>query len=108
MPDQGLPRPDIVFQLDADIDEIKNREGFGDERYETENFQKNVRDNFKKFENFMYWRVIDALQDKDAVHRDITNQIEALMNEYNRPGDDMMKNHYPYSIGLDLFKVENI
>ena len=72
------------------------------------NFQKNVRDNFKKFENFMYWRVIDALQDKDAVHKDIIDQIEALMNEYNRPGDDMMKNYYPYSIGLDLFKVENI
>lgn len=56
----------------------------------------------------MYWRVIDALQDKEAVHKDITDQVEALMNEYNRPGDDMMKNYYPYSIGLDLFKVENI
>ena len=108
VPDQGLPRPDIVFQLDADIDEIKHREGFGDERYETENFQKNVRDNFKKFENYHYWRVIDAFQDRDVVHREITDHILSLVNEYNKPGDDIKKNYYPNSIGLDLFTKENI
>jgi hypothetical protein len=52
--------------------------------------------------------VIDAFQDRDLVHREITGYIVGMMDEYNKPGDDMKKNYYPNSIGLDLFTKENI
>jgi thymidylate kinase len=42
---------DIVFQLDIDIDQIMHRENFGSELYEKEEFQKNIRNHYKIFEN---------------------------------------------------------
>ncbi len=42
-PDRGLPRPDLVCFLDVSPEEARKRGGFGEERYENEEFQvKNV------------------------------------------------------------------
>ena len=38
-PDRGLPRPDLVCLLDVSGEEAKKRGGYGDERYEREEFQ---------------------------------------------------------------------
>jgi hypothetical protein len=68
-----------------------------------------VRDNFKKFEKYGYWNLIDANQEKDCVHRDIVTRIEELLEEYSRPGvEDSIKNFYPYNIGEDLFTGDNL
>jgi dTMP kinase len=101
-------RPDIVIQLDAEIEEIKNREGFGMERYETEDFQRNVRDNFKKFEKYIYWNLVNANRDKLFVHRDIVAKVEELLDNYSTCSDDAVKNYYPYNIGEDLFTSDNM
>lgn len=45
-PDQGLPKPDVVFYLSVDKADIAKREGFGGERYETEEMQGKVADIF--------------------------------------------------------------
>jgi dTMP kinase len=42
----GLPKPDLVIYLECDPKELKNRKGFGAERFETKRFQKSVRKNF--------------------------------------------------------------
>ena len=42
-PDRGLPKPDLVLQLDVDEETAKKRGGFGDERYEKVEFQRQVR-----------------------------------------------------------------
>jgi dTMP kinase len=41
-PDRGLPRPDHVFFLTLSPDAQRARGGFGDERYETTQFQQAV------------------------------------------------------------------
>lgn len=47
-PDTGLPRPDAVIFLDLDEEEAKRRGGWGDERYEKAEMQRNVKDLFLK------------------------------------------------------------
>jgi len=71
IPDQTLPRPDIVFQLDADHNLIVNRENYGDEIYEKQEFQKKLREEYKFFQGYKYWRVIDALRSKEEVSKEI-------------------------------------
>lgn len=108
-PDQGLPRPDIVFQLDADIDKIKKRDGFGEEKYETEEFQKRVQKAFQNFHKFKYWNIIDANQDVNKIHQDITAGVEKLLKEYSKSDtDEFKKNFYPNSIGEDLFMYPDV
>ena len=42
-PDRGLPKPDVVIQLNVDEECAKGRGGFGEERYEKIEFQRRVR-----------------------------------------------------------------
>ena len=42
-PDRGLPKPDMVIQLTVDQSCAQGRGGFGEERYETTDFQSQVR-----------------------------------------------------------------
>ena len=45
-PDRGLPQPDLVLQLNISEDIAKNRGGFGEERYEKVQFQREVRKHY--------------------------------------------------------------
>lgn len=47
-PDRGLIKPDLVIFLDADPDVLRNRPGFGEEKYERVDFQKKVKSAFKR------------------------------------------------------------
>lgn len=42
-PDRGLPKPDITLFLLLSLQEISERKGWGEERYEKEAFQKKVK-----------------------------------------------------------------
>lgn len=46
-PDRGLPRPDITLFLTLSLKELGGRKGWGEERYEKEEFQKKVRESFE-------------------------------------------------------------
>lgn len=46
--DTGLPSPDIVFFLKLNQEAAGQRAGFGEERYETMEFQKRVASNYDK------------------------------------------------------------
>ena len=46
-PERGLLRPDCVLYLNMPVDQAEKRGGFGEERYETTELQKNVRENFE-------------------------------------------------------------
>ena len=46
-PERGLLRPDCVLYLNMPVDQAEKRGGFGEERYETTELQKNVRANFE-------------------------------------------------------------
>ncbi|KAI5968682.1 CDC8 [Candida margitis] len=44
--DKGLPKPDLTMFLTLGIDEISSRKGWGDERYELQEFQLKVKQCF--------------------------------------------------------------
>ena len=47
--DQGLMQPDIVFYLNANVEDTEKRGGFGEERFEKTDFQKKVQSQFTRF-----------------------------------------------------------
>nr|XP_039256098.1 thymidylate kinase-like [Styela clava] len=49
--DVGLPEPDVVMFLNLKAEEAQRRSGFGEERYEKKDFQKQVVDNFMALSN---------------------------------------------------------
>jgi len=51
--DIGLLAPDITLFLDLPISEAGKRAGFGEERYENEDFQRNVRGLFLEMKHDM-------------------------------------------------------
>lgn len=67
--DVGLPAPDIVLFLDLQVDQAKLRADFGSERYEKEEFQERVRENFLALsrEEGEQWKFVDASQTEDEV-----------------------------------------
>ncbi|KAF7853667.1 hypothetical protein EAF04_010658 [Stromatinia cepivora] len=50
-PEIGLPMPDKVIFLDLDPEEAEKRGGYGDEKYETRDIQRRVRDGFLRMQN---------------------------------------------------------
>ena len=103
-PDQGLPRPDIVFQLDTDLDQIKTREDFGNERHDNVEFLFKVKQAYCNFHNYLYWNIIDASKDVDEIHNNIVKTIKTLINTYEKTHDLSKRNFYPNVIAEDLFK----
>lgn len=58
-PESGLPKPDLVFLLSLTQEEMEKRPGFGDERYETLQFQKRVSEVYRQLCDNS-WRKVDA------------------------------------------------
>ena len=49
--DRGLLLPDLVLFLDIPVSVAEGRGGFGEERYETSDFQTKVRNKFLEIQN---------------------------------------------------------
>jgi thymidylate kinase len=104
-----LPRPDIVFQLDADEEKMTNREDYGNEIYEKHEFQKKLREEYKFFHTYKYWKVINATREIKEVNNDIINEIEKLTYIYNdSTNENEDKNNYPNKVNEDLFSVKGL
>lgn len=69
--DMGLPKPDIIVFMDSHASKLCSRSGFGDERYETNQFQSRVYDNFCKL------LVFDS---KEQANSSLTASIAASSN----------------------------
>lgn len=68
-PENGLPKPDLVFLLTLNQEEMQNRPGFGEERYENITFQRNVANLYESMCNEKdNWVKIDALGTIEEVH----------------------------------------
>lgn len=71
-PENGLPKPDLVFLLTLTQEEMLLRPGFGNERYENIEFQKNVADLFEKFcDENDNWKQINAGSSINEVHEEL-------------------------------------
>lgn len=79
-PETGLPKPDLVFLLTLAQNELENRPGFGDERYETSAFQKRVSNMYHQLSDES-WKIINAIGSVEEVHKlllkDTIETIEA-------------------------------
>lgn len=105
-PDKGLVRPDLVIQLDCNIDDISKREGYGDEIYEVDEFQRKVRENFKVFHKKIYWKIVNANRSKEEIHSEIMEIVDAIIKKYSEKKDSNQKenNAFPNDICEDLFE----
>lgn len=87
-PDVGLPKPDLVMFLQLNPAEAALRGQFGQERYETSVFQRTVQQRFEQLmkDQTVNWQVIDAAQNIENVHRDITaHSLNAINKAQNLP-----------------------
>lgn len=71
-PDEGLPAPDAVLYLDLDPREAAQRGGFGEERYESDEMLRRVRERFERIAERVdgrctRWTKVDAAGTIDEV-----------------------------------------
>ena len=57
------------------IDQIKLRAGFGEERYESEEFQKKVAAVYEKIYDPSYWKRFSGADDKEILHKSIAETV---------------------------------
>lgn len=84
-PEVGLPRPDAVIFLDLDPEEAAKRGGYGDEKYETQTMQKNVRELFMQLkEEGAEMVVVDAGKSVEKVHERIMQELGDVLGAVAR------------------------
>ena len=66
----GLVKPDCLMYMEFSEDAAKKRGGFGVERYETTEMQKNVREVFADLRED-WWNVVDADRTIEEVQKDV-------------------------------------
>ena len=78
-PEKGLPKPDLVIYLQAkNVRDLLNREGYGDEVYEKESFQKKVKQVYETKLIKKDWVIIDACQSIE----EISDQINEVISRH--------------------------
>lgn len=77
--DTGLPSPDVVFFLKLHQEALRQRGGFGEERYESIEFQRRVASNFEKLTT-SNWKVINADKDKETLHKELYDYSLAVID----------------------------
>eukprot|EP01117_Protostelium_nocturnum_P001183 TRINITY_DN11502_c0_g1_i1.p1 TRINITY_DN11502_c0_g1~~TRINITY_DN11502_c0_g1_i1.p1 ORF type:complete len:236 (-),score=92.98 TRINITY_DN11502_c0_g1_i1:18-653(-) len=84
-PDVGLPAPDAVIYLQISIEDAQKRGNYGEERYETVEFQRKVKKIFEEQLKDETWKVLDANQSKEELQKQILQiaeeQIEKASGE---------------------------
>lgn len=82
-PEVGLPRPDAVIFLDLDPEEAEKRGGYGEEKYEKKEMQKQVKELFFDLEMFhgdeADMMVVDAGASVAEVHERILAQLRETL-----------------------------
>ncbi|CAG9839778.1 unnamed protein product [Diabrotica balteata] len=71
-PENGLPKPDLVLLLTLSLEEMQSRPGFGNERYENMEFQRNVANMYNQLcDEDDNWVKVDAAGSINEVHNKI-------------------------------------
>lgn len=82
-PDKGLPEPDLILFLDISAEDARKRGGYGEERYEKEEMQGQVRTIFAKIAAGIEdkWVTIDAGRTQEAVQNDVWKVVQPLFEK---------------------------
>ncbi|KAL3847417.1 hypothetical protein ACJMK2_018328 [Sinanodonta woodiana] len=84
-PDIGLPKPDVVVQLQLSTEAAMKRDGFGRERYENADLQAKVASNYAKLRDST-WKVIDADKSKEDLHTELLALCKSVIESAkNKP-----------------------
>lgn len=91
--DVGLPAPDLTLFLDVGPDTVKARGGFGEERYETEEVQRKVKEAFERIGEEMGmgllteggWVVVEGDFEKEKVAEVVWDWVRPLSRGVARP-----------------------
>lgn len=85
----SLPAPDLTLFLDISPEQAaKQREGYGEERYEKLEMQAHVREVFGRIGKEMEtekWVTIDAGRTREEVEKDIWEKVSPLVVGVNKP-----------------------
>lgn len=83
-PDIGLPKPDLTLFLDINVEELGKRLGWGEERYETVQFQKLVQKSFYRLFIGSNGSVNDDVQFIDVNNKLIDQVAENIWDQCNK------------------------
>ncbi|KAK6463749.1 thymidylate kinase [Scheffersomyces coipomensis] len=89
-PDVGLPKPDLTLFLTIDLQELANRKGWGDERYELQEFQTIVKKSFLSI--FELQKDDDTIEIVDVNNKDIPEVTELIWNLITKKGIHQLTN----------------
>lgn len=93
--DTGLPKPDLVCFMDTKLTSVDSRADFGQERYETSEFQKLVYSNFGKLFNLAKSSdeclILDAKDSIESLHSNILEHVNGLLVESKKPAVNEIK-----------------
>lgn len=71
----GLPKPDKVFLLKLGLEVMKDRSGWGNERYENNDFQFSVAKNYQQLYDESYWMEINGDKSIEALTTELLPYI---------------------------------
>lgn len=91
--DAGLPKPDIVCFMDTKQGSVTDRQDFGEERYETTEFQKLVYSNFSQLfdlnQSTGECLVLNAKDTIDSLHNEILGHVTGYIESKKCTHNDM-------------------
>jgi dTMP kinase len=82
-PDRGLPQPDVVLYMKVSPEVARNRGGYGEERYEKEEFQAKVGEQFMLLAGTEgeRWKVINADRDQTEISSEVLKICDSIPRE---------------------------
>jgi len=86
-PDVSLPAPDVTLFLDITPEQARIRGGYGEERYEKEEMQRQVRDIFHQISSEFEasWVTIDAGREREDVAEEVWKLVRPLTGGLSIP-----------------------
>jgi len=81
--DVGLPKPDLVCFMDDTEGIVKNRENFGEGRFELEHFQRKVKENYMKLSDSS-WVTVSTDGTLVEVEEELYNIVEKEVNKIEK------------------------
>ena len=81
--DIGLPQPDLVLYMKVSAEVARMRGGYGEERYEKEEFQRKVGECFMRLSatEGSRWKVVDANRDMKAISAEVAGLVASIPRE---------------------------
>ena len=98
--DKGLPKPDLVCFMDTKKLNLNSRECFGNERYEVNEFQTLVYNNFKKLFNLENTK--EETKTDDCLLINASDTIESIHSKILNNVLELIKSNRSYSKQLNL------